>query len=80
MKVGLTGSMRTAAGGVEEVEIQAENIGSLLRNLVERYPRLSTHIDEGVAVSIDGQIYRDDWQQKIDPEASVFLMPRVPGG
>jgi hypothetical protein len=37
-------------------------------------------IDEGVAVSINGEIYRDSWGEKIPPDAEVFLLPRIAGG
>ena len=37
-------------------------------------------LDRGVAVSIDGQIYRDDWFRPIPPGSEVFLLPRMAGG
>ena len=38
------------------------------------------HLDRGIAVAIDGVVYRDDWTQKIPGGAEVFLMPRIEGG
>ena len=75
-----SGAVRHAVGDVASIHIEATTIRELLRKLVERYPRLQAQIDEGIAVSINGHIYRDGWTTPIPPDAEVFLMPRVPGG
>ncbi len=80
LQVSLTGSLRSAVDDVAVVEIDASTIRELLTKLVERYPRMSTHLDEGIAVSIDGEIYRDNWSTTIPADAEVFLLPRIPGG
>jgi len=80
LEVSLTGSMRDAAEGAASVSVEAATIRELLRKLVERYPRLERQIDEGVAVSINGQIFRDNWGESIPEGAEVFLLPRIQGG
>lgn len=80
MEVGVTGSLRSAVDDVASIEIQARTIRELLSKLVERYPRLGQHVDEGIAVSIDGEIYRDDWSIEIPADSEVFLLPRIQGG
>jgi molybdopterin converting factor small subunit len=62
------------------VNIEAASIRELLRKLVERYPAMQARVDDGVAVSINGQIYRDNWGEPIPADAEVFLLPRIPGG
>ena len=79
-KVQLWGSLAAAAGGHPEVEIAAKDIRELFRKLAERYPATQALIDQGVAVSIDGTIYRDDWSQPLPEGAEVFLLPRIAGG
>jgi len=37
-------------------------------------------INQGIAVSIDGTIYRDDWEQQIPEDAEVGLLVRIAGG
>lgn len=78
--VQFSGAVRSAVGEVASMHIEAETIRELLRKLAERHPKLQAHIDEGIAVSIDGHIYRDRLSTPIPPDAEVFLMPRVPGG
>ncbi len=80
LQVSLTGSLRSAADDVAVVEIDASTIRELLTKLVERYPRMGKHLDEGIAVSIDGEIYRDNWGTTIPADSEVFLLPRIPGG
>ncbi len=78
--VELASSLREAADDQASIHIEAETIRELLRKLVERYPRMQAKIDEGVAVSINGDIFRDNHTQKIPAGAEVFLLPRIPGG
>ncbi len=80
VEVGLSSGFRDAAEGAASVNIEAATIRELLRKLVERYPRMHSSIEQGVSVSIDGRIYRDDYTTAIPDGAEVFLLPRIPGG
>ena len=80
MEVFLTGPIRSAAGEAASIEIEAGNIRELLRKLVEQYPRMDQHFEQGIAVSIDGTIYRDDRDIIIPPGVEVVLLPRIQGG
>ena len=78
--VGPAGTLQGAAEGAASISIEAATIRELLRKLVERYPAMQARLDEGIAVSIDGEIYRDNWGTEIPSGAEVFLMPRIAGG
>jgi molybdopterin converting factor small subunit len=80
VKVVLWGSLRPHAGGQQAVEISAATIRELLSNLGETYPGLRPQLQRGIAVAVDGVVYRDDWQQPIGPESEVILLPRLQGG
>ena len=80
MEVFLTGPIRSAAGEAASIEIEARNIRELLRKLVEQYPKMDQHLEQGIAVSIDGTIYRDDRDIIIPPDVEVVLLPRIQGG
>ena len=80
LEVSLSGSLRDAADGAASIQVEAATIRELLRKIVERYPRMQGHIDQGVAVSIDGNIFRDNWGEPIPEGAEVFLLPRIQGG
>ena len=79
-QVKLAGTLRSAADDKEVVQIEAGTIRELLSSLVAQYPAMRKHLDEGIAVSIDGEIYRDNWGMAIPPQAEVFLLPRIAGG
>ena len=42
--------------------------------------RLSPISTRGVAVSIDGVIYRDSWSKELPQDAEIYLLPRIAGG
>ena len=80
LEVNLSGSMRDAANGATSVNVEAATIRELLRKMAERYPRMSDEIERGIAVSINGRIFRDSWSEEIPTGAEVFLLPRLEGG
>ena len=80
LDVNLSGSLQDAADGAASIALEAATIRELLRKLVERYPRMQSQLEEGIAVSIDGEIYRDNWGQEIPAGAEIFLLPRIRGG
>ena len=81
MKVFVSGILRAALGGAESLDVEAATIRELLGKLVERYPDVQRHLDQdGIAVSINGDIYRDAWSSRIPPDSEVFLLPRIQGG
>lgn len=80
VKVCFTSSFRAAFDGQDQLEIEASTIRQLLMVLVEYYPRMQGHLDEGVAIAIEGEIYRDNWDRVISPGSEVFLIPRIQGG
>jgi molybdopterin synthase sulfur carrier subunit len=80
LEVQLSGSLQDAAGGVASISMDAGTIRELLRKLVERYPLMQSRVDDGVAVSINGEIFRDNWGEPIPEGAEIFLLPRIRGG
>jgi hypothetical protein len=55
-------------------------VEEMMQALLLRFPDLQEHLDRGVAVSINGQIFRDDWTVSIPQNAEVYLIPRIEGG
>lgn len=80
IEVQLSSPLREFVGGAATVAIEATSVRELLRKLVERYPRMQRRVDEGIAVSINGEIFRDDRNERIPEGAEVFLLPRIQGG
>lgn len=80
MTVTLWAGLRPFADDQEHVTVEGTSIREILRKLQDRYPALEGPIKNGVAVAINGNIYRDDWSQTIPEGAEVFLMRRLAGG
>ena len=78
--VTLWGSLSSATNGTKEVDIQAKDIRELFRKLEEQYPAIKPYMDRGIAVSVDGVIYRDTWSKELPKDAEIYLLPRLAGG
>ena len=78
--VTLIGNLRQFTGGVTELEIEANSIRQLFVRLGEQFPELAPHLEDGLAVAIDGQIYQETLIQPIEPDSSVQILPQIAGG
>lgn len=78
--VTLIGNLRQHTGGVSELDVDARSVRQLFARLGERYPSLAPHLDQGLAVAIDGQIYQDALFQEIGADSEVHILPQIAGG
>lgn len=60
--------------------VEGGNIREILESLAERVPELKPLLARGVAVAIDGQIYREAWFQPVRPDSEVYILPKMAGG
>lgn len=79
-RIHLWGGLRPLADDAKWVDINAVSIRELLQKLEEQYPLMSSHIEAGIAVSINGTIYQDSWSQALPEDAEIYLLPRIQGG
>ncbi len=80
VQVKLWGALHPATGGKSTVNIEATTIRELLGKLKAQYPETAPFIKSGIAVSIDGVLYRDSWEKKLPAKAEIYLLPRIVGG
>ena len=73
-------TFRPALGGAASLQVEAKTLRELMRKILKKYPRMQKHLDTGIALAIDGHIYRDDLDVEIPDGAEVYLMPRIQGG
>jgi molybdopterin converting factor small subunit len=78
--VTIIGNLRNFTGGVATVEVDATNVRRLLLALGERFPELAPHLEQGIAVAIDGQIFQDSLLEPIRPDSEVHILPQIAGG
>ena len=80
LEVSLSGSLRDSADGAASISIDAGTIRELLRKVIERYPRMQSQVDRGIAVSINGQIFRDNWGEGDSARRGDFSAATHSGG
>ena len=76
----LIGNLRQYTGGLTELEVDARSVRQLFARLSDRFPDLGPHLEEGMAVAIDGQIYQDALLEPINPDSEVHILPQIAGG
>src|SRR5438132_398363 len=79
-KVVLIGNLAQLTGGVAEFTLSATSVKQLYQQLTALHPELGPHLQEGVAVAIDGQIYQETLLEPIGPDSEVFILPQIAGG
>ena len=78
--VTLTGNLRQFTGGASQLDIDAADVRQLFARLGAMYPALAPHLEQGLAVAIDGQIYQDALFQPIEADSEVHVLPQIAGG
>ncbi|HEY1796434.1 MAG TPA: MoaD/ThiS family protein [Stellaceae bacterium] len=71
---------RAYTGGLAELDVEADTVHRMIRELDRRFPGLGHQIDEGMAVAINGEIFQDAYSEKLAPDAEVILIPKIGGG
>ena len=79
-QVTLIGNLRQFTGGETQLSVDAKNVRQLFSQLAARHPALAPHLEQGLAVAIDGQIYQDALFQEIGPDSDVHILPQIAGG
>ena len=79
-RVVLIGNLAQLTGGIAEFDLPATSVKQLFRQLADLHPALGPHLEEGVAVAIDGQIYQDALLERIEADSEVFVLPQISGG
>jgi molybdopterin converting factor small subunit len=79
-RIALSSSLAPYTDGVLELELEVANVRQLFQALGERYPELRQHLEAGVAVAIDNEIYQDALLQPIARDSEVILITKIAGG
>jgi molybdopterin synthase sulfur carrier subunit len=79
-RIALASNLAPYTDGVLELELEVANVRQLFQALGERYPELQAHLEAGIAVAIDGEIYQDALLQPITRHSEVILIAKIAGG
>ena len=73
-------AVRRFAGGLSELEVEANAFRRMVRELDRRFPGLGRQIEESMAVAIDGEIFQDAYLAPLNPDSEIYLIPKIGGG
>jgi molybdopterin converting factor small subunit len=79
-KVVLNGNLKQFSDGQTDFELDVKDVRQLFAQLGARFPELAPHLEEGIAVAIDGEIFQDAPFAAIGPESEVHVIPKIAGG
>ncbi len=79
-RITLSSTLAPFTDGALELELEVANVRQLFQALAERYPELRDHLEAGVAVAIDNEIYQDALLQPIGRDSEVILITKIAGG
>jgi len=79
-RIVLTRALRRFAEGQAEFDLEVSTVRDLFRQLSDRFPSMQPHLEQGIAVAIDGQIYQDALFEEIPPDSEVHVIPQIAGG
>jgi molybdopterin converting factor small subunit len=79
-RVFLSGRLRSLAGGVGEIEIDAANVRELLRALERHLPGIEKRVEEGLAIAIDGDVIQEPMLEPVGPRSEIHFLPPIQGG
>ena len=79
-RVALSGTFAPYTGGVLKLDLDVANVRQLFQALEQRFPELRDHLEAGIAVAIDNEIYQDALLQPIGADSEVILIMKIAGG
>jgi len=80
LRVKLGGPLMSQAGGITEFHVEATTIREMLTRLGDSCPELKPVLERGVAVAVNGTIYRGAFLAEIPDGSEVYVLPPLPGG
>lgn len=72
--------VRAFTGGESEFDVEADSVRRLISELDRRFPGLGEHVEENMAIAIDGEIHQDALGSPLAPGSEVVLIPKISGG
>ena len=76
----ISSRVRDFTGGIDSFDVDALTIRSLIRELDEKFPGLGAHVEDSMAIAIDGEIYQDALGASLSAGSEVVLIPKISGG
>ena len=80
IKVFLGSSLKNFTNGVEELEVEATSVKSLIAEMDRRYPGIADALESGFALAIDGEVIANPGYEKLAEVSEVRFLSPMRGG
>ena len=79
-KVFLGSNLKNLTNGVEELEVEATSVKSLIADLEIQFPGIAEALDSGFALAIDGEVIANPGYEKLKEVSEVRFLSPLKGG
>ena len=80
IKVFLGSNLKYFTNGVEELELEATSVKSLIAEMDRRYPGIADALESGFALAIDGEVIANPGYEKLTKVSEVRFLSPLQGG
>ena len=80
IKVILGSNLKNITNGVDELELEATSVRSLIKELDRQYPGIADALESGFALAIDGEVIANPGYEKLSEVSEVRFLSPMKGG
>ena len=80
IKVFLGSNLKNITNGVDELELEATSVRSLIKELDRQYPGIADALESGFALAIDGEVIANPGYEKLEEVSEVRFLSPMRGG
>ena len=80
IKVFLGSNLKNFTNGVEELEVEATSVKSLIAEMERQYPGIADALESGFALAIDGEVIANPGYEKLEEVSEVRFLSPIRGG
>ena len=80
IKVFLGSNLKNLTNGVEELEVEATSVKSLIAEMERQYPGIAEALESGFALAIDGEVIANPGYEKLAEVSEVRFLSPMRGG
>ena len=80
IKVFLGSNLKNFTNGVEELEVEATSVKSLIAEMERQYPGIADALESGFALAIDGEVIANPGYEKLEEVSEIRFLSPMQGG
>ena len=80
IKVILGSNLKNITNGLDELELEATSVKSLIAEMDRRYPGIADALQSGFALAIDGEVIANPGYEKLEEASEVRFLSPIQGG